>query len=283
MSTGGLPVLVDTHCHLDFAVYEEDREMVLERAQQAGLARILIPGIDLASSLAAIRLAESREELFAAVGIHPNEAAAYGPASLARLRELLDGSETVGESDGAKPAARVVAIGEIGLDYYRDRAPRAAQRQAFLEQLELAAERNLPVVIHNRQASADLLEILAAWQAGLAGSGSPLASRPGVLHSFAGDLETAWAAIEINFYVGITGPVTFRNAQNLERVVAGLPLDRLLIETDAPFLAPHPFRGQRNEPAYVRLIAEKIADLHRLPVVAVAEATTANAKRLFGW
>jgi TatD DNase family protein len=277
MNPGGSLPLVDTHCHLDFEAFSEDREMVLERAWQAGLVRILIPGINLPSSRAAVRLAVSHPALYAAVGIHPNDTAEYGRASLAGLREILDDFEP------GRAGGKVAAIGEIGLDYYRQHASPAAQRRAFLDQLDLAAERKLPVVIHNRQASADLLAILADWQAGLAASGSPLANRPGVLHSFSEDLETARAAIELNFNIGITGPVTFRNAPDLQRVVAGLPLDRLLIETDAPFLAPQPLRGQRNEPAYVRLVADKIAGLHNLPAAAVAEATTSNAGRLFGW
>jgi TatD DNase family protein len=178
---------------------------------------------------------------------------------------------------------KVVAIGEIGLDYYRDRAPKNVQKQAFLEQLALAVEIGLPVVLHNRQASDDMLDILSGWQVQLLEAKSVLTDRPGVMHSFTATPETAMKALALGFNIGITGPVTFRNAAELQAVVNSLPIGRLLIETDAPFLAPHPLRGKRNEPAYVSKIAEKIAELHELPLSTVANITTANADRLFQW
>jgi len=276
VSFPAVDALADTHCHLDFNLFNEDREQVLERARQAGLLHILNPGIDLASSRLAQKLAETYDSVCAAVGVHPNdsltweEASPTGGGTLQALRELA-----------ARP--KVVAIGEIGLDYYRERAPHAVQQAVFRRQLDLAAELALPVVVHNRQASADVLRILAEWQSGLAKSGSPLADRPGVLHSYAGDLVTARQAISLGFLIGITGPVTFKNALDLQKVVSALPLESLLIETDAPFLTPHPHRGQRNEPAYVRMVAEKIAFLHNRPVSVVAETTSANASRLFNW
>jgi TatD DNase family protein len=290
MSAGGSPVLADTHCHLDFQAFDDDREEVLARARQAGLVRILIPGIDLPSSKAALGLAENHAGLYAAVGIHPNEAASPQAGTIEEVRKFLAQPAAGGiapERSKMQPtatgAAKIVAIGEVGLDYHRDRTPHALQRQVFLAQLELAAELSLPVVIHNREAAADLLAILADWQDGLVSSGSPLAARPGVLHSFSGELQTAQRAIDLHFYIGITGPVTFHNAPDLQQVVAALPLDRLLVETDAPFLAPHPFRGKRNEPAHVSLVAAKIASIQNLPFLQVAEATTANAGRLFQW
>lgn len=263
-------MLADTHCHLDFAAFDEDRDAVLSRGREAGVERILNPGIDLASSRAAVDLAESRSQLYAAVGVHPNESASWDDHSVANLRALAD-------------SPKVVAVGEIGLDYYRDRAPRDLQKRVFEEQLSLATELKLPVVIHNRQATAELLQILQAWQAGLRASGSPLAERPGVLHSFSAGLQDALKAIELHFFIGFTGPVTFGNARELQDLVAALPLDHLLVETDAPFLAPHPYRGKRNEPAHVRLIADKIAQLHQIDFAVVAQTTSHNARMLFDW
>ena len=262
--------LTDTHCHLDFEWFDKDRDQVVERAREAGITRILNPGIDLASSLAALDLAERYAEVFVAVGIHPNSASTFNQDSLPQLRELAS-------------HPKVVAIGEIGLDYYRDRAPRDLQRHIFQLQLELAAESGLPVVIHNRQATADVLQLLSEWQSQLVIAGSVLAQRPGVLHSYSDNELNGRKAIERNFTIGITGPVTFRNAPELQRVVASLPVKQLLIETDAPFLTPHPLRGQRNEPALVRWVAEKIAELHSSSVSEIARQTSQNADRLFNW
>jgi TatD DNase family protein len=270
-------VLVDTHCHLDFQAFDEDREAVLARAWEAGLVKILIPGVDLASSQNAIRLAETHPQLRAAVGVHPNEALAWDEDSRAKLQDLIAGK--------AQPAGRrtIVAVGEIGLDYYRQRTPPELQKRVFREQLDLAAEMELPVIIHNRQASQDVLAILSEWHINLVKCQSPLVERPGVLHSFSASTSVGQQAIAMNFYIGFTGPVTFRNAPELQNVAALIPLSRLLIETDAPFLAPHPLRGKRNEPANVRLVAEKIAEIHRESLANVAKITTENAKQLFMW
>ncbi len=257
--------LTDTHCHLDFNDFEQDRAAVLARAWEAGLERILIPGVDLASSRVALALAESHPRLFAAIGVHPSSAATWDRRTLAALEALA-----------AHP--KVVAIGEIGLDYYRDRAPRPLQRQVFGEQLALARRLHLPVVVHTRNASessrgctADSLQML---------SESP---GEGVLHSFSGNQAEAAAALALGFSLGFTGPVTFKTAEALRQVAASIPLERLLIETDSPFLTPHPHRGKRNEPAFVRYVAEKLAEIHNQPTSVVAEQTTANARRLFHW
>jgi TatD DNase family protein len=263
-------VLTDTHCHLDFTSFDNDRMQVLDRGRQAGVGRILMPGINLGSSRKTVELATCDESLFAGVGFHPNESAQWDLRSYEELHKLAANH-------------KVVAIGEIGLDYFRDRAPRELQRKVFQDQLNLAQETELPVVIHNRQASEDLLSILSDWHAGLKGCGSKLVERPGVLHSFSEDFEYAIRAMEINFYLGITGPVTFQNAQDLRKVVASLPLDKILIETDAPFLTPHPFRGKRNEPSYVRLVAQQIAELHDETLSIVAQTTTKNANMVFNW
>jgi TatD DNase family protein len=263
-------LLVDTHCHLDFESFDDDREAVLARAQEAGVLRMINPGVDLASSQAALRLAERYPGVYAAVGVHPNDAAGWDDASLEELRALAGRD-------------KVVAIGEIGLDYYRDTTPRDLQKRIFKEQLDLAAEMGLPVIIHNREATDDLLEILEDWHNKLENSSLALSARPGVLHSYSGDATQARRAISLGFRIGFTGPVTFRNAPDLQEVAAELSLENLLVETDAPFLAPHPKRGRRNEPANVRLIAEKLAELHGESIEAVAQITTANAGQLFLW
>lgn len=270
-------MLVDTHCHLDFDSFAGDLESVLERARDAGLVRILNPAIDLDSSQAVAALVKAHAEVYAAVGVHPNSASTWDRSSLVELRRLAG-------------SPKVCAIGEIGLDYYRDRAPRDVQRAAFADQLELAAELELPVVIHTRNASPDdrqalqdALESLAGWQASLAAGHSELAARPGVLHSYSGDLACAERAVGMNFFIGITGPVTFKNAFELREVISELPLECLLIETDAPFLTPHPHRGERNEPAHVRFVAEKIAEIHHQTFDSVVKLTSENAERLFRW
>ncbi len=270
--------LTDTHCHLDFNRFDEDRPAVLERAVQAGVERILVPGITEDSSADAVRLAESHPRLYAAVGVHPNDADTWNAGTPAGLRRLAG-------------SRKVMAIGEIGLDYYRRHVPRERQQHVLDRQLALAAELGLPVVVHLREeadgqdgpATSDLMKILEAWSSGLRTTGRSLASRPGVLHSFSGSLETALRAIELGFFIGVTGPVTFKNAAGRQDLVAGLPLDHILIETDAPFLTPVPHRGQRNEPAFVQFIAEKIAGLQSRSQEEVARVTTDNARTLFSW
>ena len=235
--------LTDTHCHLDFRDFKKDRHRVLARAWEAGLERILVPGIDLPTSQAAIQLAARYDEIYAAVGMHPNSAQRWDAHNLGLLDEMA-----------AHP--KVVAIGEIGLDYYRDRTPHSLQKRVFQEQLTLASEQNLPVVIHTRNASADdraciteALDILAE------------AKVTGVLHSFSGNLKEAKRTLNLGFYIGITGPVTFKKAAELRDVVAAVPLDRLLVETDSPFLTPTPHRGKRNEPAFVQYVVAKISEI----------------------
>jgi TatD DNase family protein len=240
------------------------------RAGDDGVIRILNPSINLNSCRAALSIADGSDIVYVAVGVHPNDALSWNEDTVAQLKHMAE-------------HPRVVAIGEIGLDYYRDRAPRELQARIFVEQLSLAAELGLPVVIHNRQATKDVMRILSDWQHDLERKGSSLASRPGVLHSFSSDEEAAQLAIAKNFFIGITGPVTFRNADELRNIVSSLPLDRLLIETDAPFLTPHPYRGKRNQPAYVKYVAEKIAEVRGESFNEVASNTTTNANALFNW
>ncbi|MBA4379099.1 MAG: hydrolase TatD [Anaerolinea sp.] len=270
--------LTDTHCHLDFNRFDADRDEVLARAWETGLTRILIPGLTATSSRAAVKLAESHPKLFAAVGVHPNDVDKFNVDTPARLRELAKNP-------------KVVAIGEIGLDYYWDSAPHDHQQKVLQEQLALAAEIHLPVVLHFREkgdaphgeCAEDLIKILEDWVNKLRVGKNSLAERPGVLHSFCGSHETAQRAIQLGFYIGVTGPVTFKKARERQEIIAALPLERLLIETDAPFLAPHPHRGQRNEPAFVREIADKIGQLHSRNLEEVAAATSASAAKLFSW
>ncbi len=262
--------LVDTHCHLNLDEFNADRDQVLERARKAGVGKILIPGIDIETSRSAINYARQQVGIYAAVGVHPNSGTAWDDRTLAALKQLAKRTD-------------VVAIGEIGLDYYRDYTPKKLQQDIFIHQLQLAAELGLPVIIHNRDASGPIIEILSDWYHGLVDGGSSLSGRPGVLHSFSADETVARQVIEMHFKIGITGPVTFHNARSLQALVVSLPLDCIVIETDAPYLAPHPHRGKRNEPANVRIVAEKIAELTQLPFAQVAKVTTDTADRLFDW
>lgn len=263
--------LTDTHCHLYFDAYDEDRAAVLARAWEAGLERILVPGIDLETSRAAIALADAYPQVYAAVGVHPNSATTWEAGTLEALRHLA-----------AHP--KVVAIGEIGLDYYRNRATRPLQVQVFREQIALAGQLKLPLVVHTRNQSPeqraciqDILQILTELRAQLP------ANCPGVIHSFSGNEAEAKTAIEAGYYIGVTGPVTFKKAAVLRQVVASVPRSHLLIETDGPFLTPHPYRGKRNEPAYVAYIAEKVGAVLGATAAKIAQETSANAGRIFQW
>ncbi len=258
--------LIDTHCHLDFDSYDGQRDVLVQQAAEAGVTRILHPGTSLDRSRAAIDLAARYPGVFAAVGIHPNNTARWSEGDLDALRALA------GEP-------KVVAVGEIGLDYHWDNSPKETQWRAFEAQLALAAELALPVIIHNRDASDDVLDILAGWVASLP---PDLRDRPGVLHSFSAPQSAAERGLSLGFYLGFTGPVTFKNADELRRIAAQVPDDRILVETDGPFLTPHPYRGRRpNRPAYVRYIAERLAALRLVPDETFAAQSTANAERLF--
>ncbi len=264
--------LTDTHCHLYFDAFDADRDAVMANARRNGVQVMLSLGVDVASSRATVALAEQYDGLYAAVGVHPNDAAKawQGEPTLEALRTLAS-------------SPKVVAIGEIGLDYYRDRTPRLTQWHVLRQQLDLAADLGLPVSLHNREATQDLLGILQEWVTDLREEGNPLAERPGVWHAFGGSEAEGRAAFEMGFLLGIGGPITFKNAPERRRVVAALPLEALVLETDAPFLAPHPYRGRRNEPAYVRLVAAQLAELHGLSLEDVARLTSQNAQKLFRW
>jgi TatD DNase family protein len=260
-------MLVDSHCHLDARQFaRESTATLLRRAAEAGVHRCVTIGTDLPSSRRAAALAEAHDEVFAAVGIDPNDLDGFGDASLAALADLA-----------ASP--KVVAVGEIGLDYHWQRSSRDVQLGAFRAQLDLARDLGLPVVIHDRDAHDDTVEVLLAWAAR-----DGMARRPlGVLHCFSGDLAMAQRLVTAGFLVSFAGNVTYPTAAGLRAVARGLGEDDLLLETDSPYLAPVPRRGERNEPAYVRLTADRVAAVRETSVGRLASVTSANAGRLFRW
>ena len=262
----------DSHAHLESPRFAADRAEVIARAQQAGVTRLLTCASDLATSAEEVALAQTYAGVYAAVGVHGHRASTVacppqdpeGPwtvdeAALAHLAELA-----------ARPG--VVALGELGLDYHYDLSPREAQRVVLARQLALASALNLPVILHNREADDDLRRLVD----------SALGPLRGVLHCFLADGAMAEWALAKGFYLGVAGPLTFKNVRHLPAILRAAPLERLLIETDCPYLAPHPHRGQRNEPAFVRHVAEKLAEVLGLPLAEVARRTTENACRLFG-
>lgn len=255
-------MLIDTHCHLDFESFQDDLDQVIDRARIAGVSRIIAPALGIENCPKVLEIAAKYDGVFAAVGVHPNSAASWRDEWLTKIRTYAKSED-------------VVAIGEIGLDYYRDYSPRERQLKTLEAQLELAKELDLPVILHNRDSDADLLSILKT-------SGIEQRTNPGVFHSFSTEWKIATAALDLGFYLGFSGPVTFKKADELREVVSKVPSDRIIVETDAPFLAPQPYRGKRNEPAYVKLIAEKIASERDVDLEEFARQTTENAIRLFG-
>jgi len=252
-------MLIDTHCHLDDPRYDADRDLMLQRAQDAGIGHFVTIGCDLETSRAAVALAQQHPFISATIGVHPHE-----------VKHITDG--WYDEFRRLAQSGRVAAYGEIGLDYHYDHSPRDVQRTRFREQVCLARELRLPIVIHQREAQEDTVTILREEQAGDVG---------GVFHCFSGDVWLAKDALEMGFYLSFSGVITFKNATMLRDIVKTIPLDRILIETDAPYLTPVPHRGTRNEPAYVCHVADKIAALHDISREAVANATTQNARRVF--
>ncbi|NLX90600.1 MAG: TatD family hydrolase [Firmicutes bacterium] len=251
--------LVDSHAHLDFEDFDEDRDDVLERAQDAGVKLILNVGFDLDSSRKAVELAEKYSQIFAAVGIHPHEAKKVPKGYLQKLEEMAG-------------HPKVVAIGEIGLDFFRNRSPHPVQREIFKAQLQLARKVNLPVIIHDREAHDEIVEILEK-------EGLPEAA--GVVHCFSGDTFLAKKVLALGLYISIAGPVTYNKNVVLGQVASMVPPGKLLIETDAPFLPPTPLRGKRNEPAYVKYTAEKIAALRGKTPAYIGQLCLENTRNLF--
>lgn len=254
-------MLIDSHAHIDDQKFNEDREAVLENARAAGIEIIINPGADEESSYRAVEMSEKYPIVYATVGIHPHDAKDYEPQKHdVLLREWA-------KKD------KVVAIGEIGLDYHYDYSPRDIQQDVFIRQMIIAKEVKLPIVIHNRESMEDMVRILKEHFAPEYG---------GIMHSYSGSVEMAEVFLEMGFYLSISGPLTFSNARKLPEVVAMMPLDRLLVETDSPYLTPTPHRGKRNEPAYVRFVAAEIARIRGISLEEVSEITTENARKVFG-
>jgi len=254
-------MLIDSHAHIDDQKFNEDREAVLKNAQAAGVELIVNPGADEASSFRAVAMSEKYPMVYATVGIHPHDAKDYITSKHDALLKEWAKKE------------KVVAIGEIGLDYHYDYSPRDIQQEVFIRQLVIAKEVKLPIVIHNRESMEDMVRILKEYFAPAYG---------GIMHSYSGSVEMAKIFLDMGFYLSISGPLTFSNARKLPEVVAMMPLERLLIETDSPYLTPTPHRGKRNEPAYVHFVAAEIARIRGITVEEVGEITTQNAKRVFG-
>ncbi len=252
-------MLTDSHCHLNLAQFRDDVEAAIARARAAGVGRMLVVGTDFADSLRAVELAAAHSGIKAAIGIHPHEAKSADAAVYARLQALAGSAE-------------VVAWGEIGLDYHHNHSPREVQRREFARQLNLAAELGLPVVIHDREAHQEVYDIIVGERGYRNG---------GVIHCFSADCAWAERFVELGFLISIPGTVTFPRSETQREVVRRLALENLLIETDAPFLAPVPRRGKRNEPAYVVYVAARIAELKGVTPEAVAETTSANFTRVF--
>ncbi|HIW33243.1 MAG TPA: TatD family hydrolase [Candidatus Paenibacillus intestinavium] len=254
-----MPVLFDTHAHLDSPQFDEDRAEMIARAREAGVELIVNIGFDRKTIPTTIALAEEYDFIYAAVGWHPVESIHMQAGDLEWIEELCQ-------------HPKVVAIGEIGLDYHWDTSPKEVQHEVFRKQIRLAKKVNKPIIIHNRDAHEDVIRILKEEDASEVG---------GIMHCYSGSWETAQQCLDMNFYISFGGPVTFKNARVPKEVLANVPLDRLLIETDCPYLAPHPHRGKRNETAFVSLIAETASQIKGISVEKLAAITTQNGKNCF--
>jgi TatD DNase family protein len=272
-------MFVDSHCHIDGPEYDADRDDVIARAREAGVATMLNVGTgdpDSGAFERAVALAEKHSEIYCAIGVHPHDAKLFDAAAEERLTNL------------AKQSTRVVAWGEIGLDYHYDHSPRDVQREVFRRQLQIARSLELPVVIHSREADDDTISILREELSGTDISPANDAhyahrgSRPGVLHCFGGTLQMARHAIDLGFYISFAGNLTFKKADDLRDIARALPLDRLLVETDCPYLTPVPFRGKRNEPARVVETAKFLAELRGVAAEEAGRVTSENFAHLFG-
>jgi len=263
-------MLFDTHAHLDSPRFEGDPGGAIERARSVGVTRIITCGTDAQTSAACVSIAHEYTGVHAAAGIHPHEAHTICDAS--GTLDVHRSENFFRQMRAWAQAHAIVAVGEIGLDYHYDFSPRTAQRAVLAAQLALASELGLPVIMHNRESDRDLRNVLEQARSDLRG----------VLHCFMGGPELAGWALSRGFYLGIAGPITFKNVDDLVATAKEAPLDRLLIETDSPYMAPHPHRGTRNEPALVRYVAQRLANIRGMELEELAERTTANAKRLFG-
>lgn len=252
-------MFIDTHAHLFYPNFNGEVDQVIKRAVEAGVDYMIVPGTDLASSAQAIELAEKYDFIYASVGVHPHDSKDWNSSLLKNIEELA-------------ASKKVVAIGEIGLDYFYDFSPKYKQMEAFEDQINLAIKLNLPIIIHNREADQDVMNVMRKY------NGKVKAQ----FHCFAGSLADARELIEIHHYISFTGNITFTKADSLRNILKRVDTENLLLETDCPFMTPVPHRGQRNEPAYINLVAEKIAEVHHLTVEDVARTTSYNAYKLFG-
>ncbi|EOD00518.1 TatD family hydrolase [Caldisalinibacter kiritimatiensis] len=253
-------MLIDTHAHLDDKRFDKDRDKLIKSLKENDVDIVINPGADVASSVKAVSLASQYDNIYAAVGVHPHDAKDINEETIELLRSL-------------SKKDKVVAIGEIGLDYHYNNSPRDIQKKWFREQIKLAKEVNLPIIVHDRDAHGDTFDIISDELDG---------NLTGVLHCYSGSLELAKRYIDMGFYISFAGPVTFKNAKTPKEVAKKIPLEYILIETDSPYLAPHPHRGKRNEPLYVRYMSAMIAELKGISFEEVARRTSENAKKLFG-
>jgi TatD DNase family protein len=249
---------IDTHTHLQFESYDEDRELVIQRAIKNNVDAMITIGTDLKSSHQALELAKKFAVIFASVGIHPNDCEGSTSSDLIKIIKMAE-------------EEKAIAIGEIGLDYYRLNTSKEKQQEILRSQIQIARDLGLPIIIHNREAHGDIYKVLKEEKA---------EEISGVFHSFTGDVKFLESILNLNYYVSFTGPVTFKNT-NYNQLIERVPPEQLLLETDSPFLSPVPFRGKRNEPSYVRYIAEKISQVKGLTIEKLAEITSENAKNLF--
>ncbi len=252
-------MLIDSHAHLEMPEFKKDLEPVIQRAKESGVEYIFTVGTEKKDWKRALEIAESHPSIYAVLGVHPHNAKEIDEETYPMLRELCRNE-------------KVRAYGEIGLDFFRNLSPRDLQLKRFREQIGLARELGLPVVIHDREAHRETLEILKSERAG---------DRGGIIHCFSGDYEMARACMEMGFLISIPGSITFKNAEGLREILRRIPIASLLVETDAPFLTPEPFRGKRNEPSYVRYTAQRLAEVKKISFEKVAEATTENALRVY--
>ena len=253
-------MFIDTHTHLFFNNFDEDREEVIKNALAVGIKYMLVPGTDFETSKQAVELAEKYDSIYAAVGIHPHDSKDWDDTWIEELRELAKHE-------------KVVAIGEIGLDYFYDFSPKEKQHQAFEKQIQLALELNLPIIVHNRDSNDDIMEFSRKYKD---------TSLKGQYHCFAGTVENARELVEMGHYISFTGNITFKKAESVREVLSKVSVENILLETDSPFLTPVPHRGKRNEPKHIPLIAEVVAETHHLRIEDVARTTSWNAYNLFG-
>ncbi len=260
--------LVDTHCHLNMMQSESNLDEIIDNAIKNDIHRIMVPGIDLDSSIDAIKIAEKYEIVYAAIGYHPNDAYKWNENSFSILADLSQ-------------HPKVKAIGEIGLDFYREHSPKSVQLHAFQEQLKLSDKTGLPVILHSRNSIDEIFRILIDWQQ------TRILTKPdrylGIMHSFEGNLDQAKLITKLPFLLGIGGPITYKNSYEKHEIALKISMESILLETDSPFLSPLPHRGKKNEPANIKFIAEKIAHLTEKPLKWVSEVTSKNANKIFAW